>query len=58
MKNSLSSYTNLWFAKLALDEEADILCWKLKDSNLSEHICVYIGSEDQSFFNLMLSIKG
>lgn len=58
MKNTLKSYERLQFAELALEAPTDKLCWKLPSEDLSKRICVYIGPENQSFFNLTLAIRG
>lgn len=58
IKTALSSFTNISYAQLAIDEQPDNLCWKLPNKNLSEQICVWIGDDNQSLFNLSLTVNG
>lgn len=58
LKYLLSSFENLKFAKLATNEEPDTLCWKLNDLNLETYKCIYLGEDDQSFFNLTVTVNG
>lgn len=49
---------NIDIGKLAENEEADILCWSLKNNQTTEnYTCIYIGSDNQSFFNISMGIK-
>jgi diphthamide biosynthesis protein 2 len=45
--------------RLALEGiEPDILCWSIENvKTIESSACVYIGSDNQSFFNLSMSIK-
>lgn len=52
------SFDNIEISELAIDTVSDILCWKLPKPDLSESVCVYIGDENQTFFNLTVSLKG
>lgn len=58
IKSALSSFANISFAQLALDEKPDNLCWKIPNNNLSEQTCVWIGDDNQSLFNLSLTVTG
>lgn len=58
IKSALSSFTNVSYAQLALDSKPDNLCWKMPKNNLSEAICVWIGDDNQSLFNLSLTVNG
>lgn len=58
IKNVLNTYERLDFAELALNSSADKLCWKLPTENIDEKICIYLGPENLSFFNLTLALKG
>lgn len=52
------SYVNVDVGKLAENEEPDILCWSLKNNQTTEnYTCLYIGSDNQSFFNISMAIK-
>jgi len=53
------NYINLDIGKLAEDgAEPDVLCWSLKNNqNTENYTCVYIGHDNQSFFNISMSIK-
>lgn len=48
---------SIQFARLAVDREADKLCWHLNGDDLTDVPCVYIGRDDQTFFNLTLSLR-
>lgn len=52
-------YSNLVVAKLAIDGvEPDILCWSQPNLSLTEdYTCIYIGNDNQSFFNISMGIK-
>ncbi|KAG5671346.1 hypothetical protein PVAND_001549 [Polypedilum vanderplanki] len=53
-----SNYMNIDIGKLAENEEADILCWSLKNNQTTEnYTCVYLGKDNQSFFNISMGIK-
>jgi diphthamide biosynthesis protein 2 len=52
------NYMNIDIGKLAENEEADILCWSLKNNQTTDnHTCVYLGHDNQSFFNILMAIK-
>ena len=53
------NYVNIEIGKLAEDgAEPDILCWSIKSNQNTENcICVFIGHDNQSFFNISMSIK-
>lgn len=53
------NYINIEIGKLADDSaEPDILCWSIQNNQSTENrICVYIGQDNQSFFNISMSIK-
>lgn len=53
------NYINVEIGKLAEDgTEPDILCWSIKNNQNTENcICIYIGHDNQSFFNISMSIK-
>lgn len=52
--------TNINYGELALNTEPDNLCWKLGESgnDLNDVTCIYVGRDDQTLFNLTLSISG
>lgn len=52
------SRDNIKLAEIAIDTPSDILCWKLPEPNLSDCVCIYLGVENQTFFNLTVSVKG
>ncbi|XP_055312715.1 uncharacterized protein LOC129574573 [Sitodiplosis mosellana] len=56
IKSALSSFTNVSYAQLALDGKPDNLCWKMPKNNLSETTCIWIGDDNQSLFNLSLTV--
>lgn len=58
IKSALSSYTKLSFAELALDMQADHLAWRLPKLDLSVTTCVWIGDDDQTLFNLSVTLNG
>lgn len=58
MRDCVKEYQNIQFADLALGTESDTLCWNLKYPNLLEYTCMYIGRDDQTLFNLTVSLKG
>jgi diphthamide biosynthesis protein 2 len=52
------NYVNVDIGKLAETEEPDILCWSLKNNQATEnYTCVYVGTDNQSFFNISMAIK-
>lgn len=52
------NYLNIEIGKLAVDEDPDILCWSIKNNqNTDNSICIYIGQDNQSFFNISTAIK-
>lgn len=57
---SSSGFTNIRYGELALNAEPDILCWTLGDNarDLADVTCIYIGRDDQTLFNLTLSVSG
>lgn len=58
------NYNNLYMGSLATGEELkrlepDILCWEqLKDLQIDEYTCIFIGKDNQTFFNISTAIKG
>lgn len=58
IKSALSSYTKLSFAELAFDKQADHLAWRLPTVDLSMITCVWIGDDDQTLFNLNVTLNG
>lgn len=58
IKSTLMSYENIQYGEFALDGEPDILGWKVPQINLEEATCIWIGHENQSFFNLTIATKG
>lgn len=50
-------YSNIEVGKLAINCESDILCWSLSNIDVSDHSCIYIGRDNQSFFNLSTTLK-
>ncbi|XP_031633112.1 2-(3-amino-3-carboxypropyl)histidine synthase subunit 2 [Contarinia nasturtii] len=57
IKSALASYTNISYAELAIDERPDNLCWKLPKTDVSNVTCVWIGDDNQTFFNLSLTVN-
>lgn len=52
------NYINIDIGKLAESEEADILCWSLSNNqNTENYTCIYVGNDNQSFFNISMAIK-
>lgn len=53
------NYINIEIGKLADDgAEPDILCWSIKNNENTENcVCVFVGHDNQSFFNISMSIK-
>lgn len=53
------NYINIEIGKLAEDgTESDILCWSIKNNQNTEScVCVYVGYDNQSFFNISMGIK-
>lgn len=52
------NYVNIDIGKLAENEDPDILCWSLKNNQTTDNFtCIYIGSDNQSFFNISMAIK-
>lgn len=53
------NYINVDIGKLAEDgAEPDILCWSIKyNQNTENCVCIFIGHDNQSFFNISMSIK-
>lgn len=59
IKCALSSYVNISYAELAIDGKPNNLCWKMpKSDDVSNITCVWIGDDNQSFFNLSLTVNG
>lgn len=58
------NYSNLYVGNLALGDELkrlepDVLCWaQLKDLQIDEYTCIFIGKDNQTFFNISTAIKG
>lgn len=53
-----SFYSNLVVGKLAIDGvEPDILCWSLETNATNDYTCIYIGRDNQSFFNISMAMK-
>lgn len=52
-------YSNMEVGKLAIDGiEPDILCWSLTNmSSTEDYTCIYIGNDNQSFFNISMGVK-
>lgn len=49
---------NLEIGKLAQEGTPDILCWSIKNNENTENsICVFIGDDNQSFFNISMAMK-
>lgn len=53
------NYINIEIGKLAEDGiEPDVLCWSIKNNQNTEScVCVYVGRDNQSFFNISMSLK-
>ena len=53
------NYINIEIGKLAEDgSEPDVLCWSIKNNQNTEScVCVFVGRDNQSFFNISMSIK-
>lgn len=58
IKSSLNEYTNIEFGQLALETEADVLSWVKPKHNLKESVCIFVGDENQTFFNMTIAVKG
>lgn len=58
IKSALSSYTQVSFAEFALDKQADHLAWRFPKVDLAATTCIWIGDDDQTFFNLSVSLSG
>lgn len=41
-----------------MEAEADILSWLKPKHNLLESTCIFVGQENQTFFNLTIAVKG
>lgn len=54
----MASYEHIQYGQFALDCKPDILGWKVPQTNLEEATCIWIGPENQSFFNLTIATKG
>lgn len=53
-----SIFGNSECGKLAIDGiDPDILCWSLTSSGPEEFTCIYLGNDNQSFFNISMGIK-
>lgn len=52
------SQDNIQIAELAIFTPSDFLCWKISGKDLSDCVCIYLGAENQTFFNLTVSVKG
>lgn len=52
-----NSYPELDIVQLAITSESDILCWTMPNLDVVNYTCIYIGRDNQSFFNLSTSIK-
>ncbi|XP_063704681.1 2-(3-amino-3-carboxypropyl)histidine synthase subunit 2 [Culicoides brevitarsis] len=51
-------FGNAQIGKLAIDGvEPDILCWSMDKSSTEDFTCIYIGNDNQSFFNISMGIK-
>lgn len=55
----LPTRTNLKVASLATDDtvKPEYLCWSLNGFDPDQWICLFVGEDDQTFFNLSLSVK-
>lgn len=58
IKSSFNGYTNVEFGQLALEAEADILSWLKSHHNPEESVCIFVGQENQTFFNMTIAVKG
>lgn len=58
LKSSFSAYQNVEFAQLALKTEPDVLNWVKPNHLLSDSLCIFVGEENQTFFNLSITGKG
>lgn len=53
-----ASFKNVTVGQLALSgEQPDLLCWKLSGRSFDGSVCIYIGRDNQSFFNTANGIK-
>lgn len=51
------NYTNIEIGKLAEDgAEPEILCWNINQKT-DDSVCIFLGHDNQSFFNISMSIK-
>lgn len=52
------NYKNIDIGKLSENEEPDVLCWSLTNNqNTENYTCIYVGTDNQSFFNISMGIK-
>lgn len=59
IRTAFKSHPQIKFAELAVNSDPDILGYDLKSIQLENiSTCVYIGKDDQSFFNLNVSLQG
>lgn len=58
IKSALSSYKGITIAELAIEKRPDKLNWMLPNINFTEQTCIWIGNNNQTFFNLNLTIHG
>lgn len=57
IKEALQEYPFAIVARLAIDGEADVLNWSTGgQKELTEFACIYIGQDDQTLFNLSVSV--
>lgn len=58
IKSALSNYANVSWAEFAFDKQADHLAWKLPKVDLPTTTCIWIGDDDQTMFNLCVTLNG
>lgn len=58
IKDIFKSFTNVEFGELALNDVPHSLCWRTLKKDLTDCVCFYVGSENQTFFNLTITMKG
>lgn len=57
IRSAMQEFPNSLVATLAIDTEPDLLHWKTEGvKDFAEFTCLYIGQDDQSFFNLGVSV--
>lgn len=59
IRAKFESNPRIKIAELAVNSEADLLGYNLSSVQLDKiSTCIYIGQDDQSFFNLNISLHG